>query len=911
MIQKTILLVTERLFLASLGAYPASFRRTMAQDLLHTYRAVRGEKITDGFWTSALPFVMKSPILAARDGFLERWTTNRVGTARAGRGRRGGLAHWWHDIRLTVSQNLRAPGFLIGASLTFAVGLGATVTVYSIVDNVMLRPLPYPDSEKLVQLGAQPPNDDRLWSVSLANFTDIAEQTAAFDGMATVRGLSADLSGAGAAERVFGAGVSSQFFPLFGVAPSLGRVFSDAENSVDAENVVVLSHTIWASRYGMDENVIGRAITVNDAPHVVVGVLPEDFQPPAGLGLGEVQIWLPALIPFRDRALSDRSRGMFRVVARVAGSRSIVEAQSELNVVAAGLARSHPDANTLDGQPLGLRIVPLIDQTVGAISSRLVTLLVAVAVILAIAVANLTNLLIVRSVNRRQEFIVKRALGSSTVRLIRPVVLEGVLVTVVGGTIGCALAVVGVAAFRALSPGDIPRLSDVTVDWRVVGVAAILSLTLGAVASLAPALRSTREDPANALRGASRNVAGVGGNLTRQVLVLIQAALAITLSVGAGLLINSFVRLTRVDPGFDVDEVTLMQVLIGNPDIRGSADRRDVFTNQLLQHINEIEGVTSVATTLMMPLQGLEMTSRVSKADLTVTEVGNSGNRHTVSFITWVSPDYFATMGIPFTQSGRDFVTGDVTNTGTSSIIVNEEFARAAWPGQSAVGRQIRIDGGPGSDEPHTIIGVVGNVRNAHLALPDVPSIYYLDVGRIVGPPLNVMVRSQLSTEILVPALRTAVQRVDRTIPVGFVGPLSDVVNVSMSRPRFYMFLLSTFAALAVVLAAVGIYGSVAYSVRQRTREVGVRIACGAPSAGILWLVVRQGLKPVVIGSVIGLVVAAAFTRALQQFLFGITPTDVVTLLGATLFLWGAAACACVIPASRAARIDPVTSLKE
>jgi putative ABC transport system permease protein len=800
---------------------------------------------------------------------------------------------------------------MVTAALTFAVGIGAAVTMFTIVDNVLLRPLPYRESERLVQLGTIYPNSDRLGSVSLLNFEDIVRRNTTFEHLATVRGLSADLTNGGAAERVAAAGVSSSFFPILRVTPALGRIFLSGDDGIVADRTVIVSHGLWVRRWGGDPAIIGRSISLNDQPHTVIGILPPDFRPPEGLSLGNVDVWLPKLVPFLDRQLNDRSWGLFRVLGRVIDDRPIRDAQAEMDVIARALTDEFPTDNVFDGLPIGLRVVPLIEQTVADVRTTLWTLLGAVSVILLIAVANLVNLLVVRSLERREELLVKAALGSSAIRLIRPIVLESIMVTVVGGVIGMGVAIAGVGVFRATSPGDIPRLADVAFDWRIFAIAILASLTLGVVASLVPAIRSLKHEPADTLRGSSRAVGDCLTNRTRQTLVVVQAALAMALSAGAGLLINSFVRLSQIDPGFDLANVTVMQVLVANPAVRGSAARQRTLAAELLVRIRSMEGVSTAATTLTMPLESMEVTSRLSKGDVTFTTDDRPDHRRAASFITWISPDYFATMGIPFAQAGREFRESDTSvDPGDGIVIVNAELARTVWPGQSAVGRRIQFEQGSTFAGQYAVIGVVANARHVNIAMSDVPSLYFLDTGGILGPPLNVVVKSAIEPELLIPRLRAAVQAVDPTVPIGTIRPLSTGRELSVARPLFYTLLLSSFASAAVLLAAVGIYGAVAYSVARRSREVGLRLACGARPSRIVWLILRQGLLPVTIGVLLGLVIAAASLRSLSQFLYEVEPMDPLTLTAAACVLMVTAATACLVPSARAARIAPMESLR-
>ena len=895
----------ERLLVALLRVYPSSFRRSVGTDLVATYRDRCRDEWMSGGWIGLVRYWTRTAISVAKDGMLERLAERgRTSTPKSKPQRMDSLLQ---DLHYTIRAFARRPAFFLVALITVALGIGSTTTIYSVVDGVLFRALPYPDADRLVQLGALFPGRVRMSPISLLNLRDWQERNTAFESLAAERWVDLDISGDAHPERFAGAGVTSNFFPLLGTAPLIGRSFTEAETRSEQSRLAILSHRLWQRRWGGDPSIVGQSVTLNAERFTVIGVMPADFRGPEAFRLHVTDVWVPLLVSVIGRDYSGRGRGYFTVVGRLKPDVGLLEAQSSMDVLTAALAEEYPEANTRRGEIIETRVVPLYDQTVGTIGRTLTILLAAVGFLLLIACANVANLFLARATDRRRELAVRTALGASRGRLFRQLLTESVVLAVAGGALGVGVAYVGVSAFTNFSPGDVPRIGEIAVDLPILGFALALSLVTGILVGLAPAVQSSNIDSNAAIKEGAGHLSSKHTSRLRNGLVVAETALALVLLIGAGLLVNSFVRLINVDPGFEPDGVTIVQIYDGLG-YRRSQSTALTLRRDLNARVEAIPGVQSVAFSLGLPLSG-----GGSKGIIPV-EVEGREDRVGLGTLTWVSPDFFETFGMQMAPGGRDFLPSDINlysdpddHAITAVAIVNDAFAREAWPGADPIGRRVRT---PGGAFGVTVIGVVNDITRSGLDTPDTPTMYFVDQAGVIGPALFMVVKSDVDFTALAPTLRRAIRDVDAELPIGRLSTMDAQIADSVTAPRFYTLLLSSFAAVALVLAAVGIYGTISYTVGQRTREIGVRMALGADATNVLHMVVREGLVLSAMGIAIGLAGALLLSRTLASFLFGVTTTDPTTFTVVSLILLVVAVAACYFPARRAASLDPATTLR-
>jgi len=802
------------------------------------------------------------------------------------------------DVRYGVRTLARTPGFTVAAVLALALGIGATTAIFSVVDAVLLRPLPYDRPDRLAVVltrGTGP--------VAPGNFLDWRRDASSFERMGAAEAWGTNLGGDGRPEHVEGVRVTSDIFPLLGVQPQLGRTFSADEDQAGRGQVVVLGHRLWQRRFGADAAVVGRSITLDGVPHVVVGVMPKGFEFPPFWATG-AELWAP--LPLAERAGSRNGQSL-RTFARLAPGASLEKARAEMATITGRLEREYPGTNR------NVVVRGLDDIVVGDVRSALLILLGAVGFVLLIACANVAHMLLARASARHKEVALRAALGASRARVIRQLLTESIVLAAVGGMAGVALAAAVLRALIAISPGNLPRLETAGLDPRVLAVTVVVSLVTGIAFGLAPALQASRFDLTGALREGERgSTAGAGRHRLRRLLMASELALALVLLVGAGLMIRTFVALRRFDPGFDPRRVVTAVV-----SLKGSRSeepgRRLTFYREVLDRVRALPGVVSASAINHLPLAGDVWGFPFQVEGQPPSAPGESPS----AAFRVVLPGYFQAIGLPLVR-GRDFTDDDRLGT-PGTVIVNEWLAQRYWPGADPIGKRMTLDDLDQNPEWLTVVGVARNAARGQWAaapdeemyLPLLQSRLYLE--REGGPFSFLTLVARTSTDqpaALGPSLRTAVWSVDGNVAVSEVQTMEEVVAAATSSPRFYLLLLGSFAAAALILAALGIYGVMSYSVAQRRNEIGIRMALGARRGDVLRLVMREAVGVVAIGGGIGLAVALLLTRLMGALLYGVGATDPITFVGVGALLALVALLATYVPARRAIRVDPLQALR-
>jgi len=801
------------------------------------------------------------------------------------------------DLRYGVRSLLKRPGLTAVALITLALGIGVNTAIFSAIDSVMLRPLPFKDPESLVAVW------EHTTALGIAqnefapaNYFDLRDQNQVFEDLGAFGPLSVNLTGEGEPEQLEGQLVTANVFKLLGVQPQLGRTFASDEDQKGREYVAVLSDALWARRFNRDPKVINRNITLNGESFTIVGVMPPNFFFPER----EIEIWVPwAMVPGQAEGRGDH---YFRLVARLKPGVNREQANAEAESIAARLAAAYPRTN----EGLGFVVNSFHQDYVGDLRRPMLVLFAAVGLVLLIACANVANLMLAQATTRRREIAIRMALGASRWAIARQMLTESLLLATAGGLLGVLGAIWGVEALSKLLPESLSKLQAIGVDSRVflftLGVTMLTALAFGAV----PAFHAARANPGNTLGETGRDLSGgVSGRYLRRVLVVAEVAVAVVLLVGAGLLMRSFQRLRQVDIGFKPDKLLTMRMVLPMPKYAKPENRR-AFYDELLRRVDELPGVESAGMISFLPLSTSGMKFSFS------VEGRNQPNDMQLPFALYrvVSPDYFNALGVAL-QRGRLFDSRD-SATSTPAIIINRHLAEQFWPGEDPTGKRLKI--GP-ADSPNpwaTVVGVVGNVRQAGLYGELLPELYvpYAQERRPWVAPRDLVVRVNGDSAALTGAVREAVWAVDKDQPVSNVRTMDQVFAAAVSRERFQMLLLALFATLALVLACVGLYGVISYAVAQRTHEIGVRMALGAQSRDVLRLVIRQGMVLTVAGLLLGIGVGLLATRVMADMLFGVTATDAVTFASVGGLLVVVAFLACYVPARRATKVDPLIALR-
>ncbi|HJZ73277.1 MAG TPA: ABC transporter permease [Vicinamibacterales bacterium] len=802
-----------------------------------------------------------------------------------------------HDLRYAIRTCLRVPGFALLAILTVAVGVGANAAIFSVVNATLLRPLPFPRDGELVLVSVSNRQTRQSANNAMpATFLDWRARNHSFTGLAGFREVNITLASDGRPERLVGAMVSANFFEVLQVPPALGRAFLPADEVHGAERVAVISDTLWRARFGGRREIVGQTVRFDDERYTIVGVAPPRIEYPE-----RAQLWIPPhwsvpddpLLPPSQDPSADRSHGYFFVLGRLKPGVAFAAAAADMDAVAAGLERDYPATN----QNVGAALTTLRDDLIGDVRSTTLLLFGAVGLLLLIAAANVSGLLMARATSRHQEMAIRIAIGATRRRIVRQLLTESVLLAIVGGGAGVLLAMWLVAALVRLSPTDLTVAGDVTVDTTVLTFALIVSAISGLLFGLAPARQLSGLNVTDDLKQSARGASGLRQRRLRGALVAAQIALSLVLLVAAGLTVRSFIQLQHVQPGFSADR--LLTVSISPAAARyGAPEQRAEFWERTVRALREIPGVAAVGGTSRLPL--LPGNSRRGLAIRTLP-----ADAQPVADYRTASPDYFSVMGIPLLR-GRVFDDADRENR-PQVAVVSQSAAQLCWPGVEAIGQHFQINV-PGPEI--TVVGIVGDVRSASLESAAQPTIY-VPYRQDPFPFMTFALKTPDSSAAMANAIRGAVWSVDKEQPVGAILTMDQRLSNSMARRRYSVTLLSAFGFVAILLAAVGLYGVLAFIVSQRRREIGVRIALGATARDVVADILGQGLRLTALGMAIGLVLSLAVTRLMSALLFGIAATDTATFGGAAALLALIAAAASLVPAVRASRVDPLVALRD
>jgi putative ABC transport system permease protein len=805
------------------------------------------------------------------------------------------LSELVQDLRYGWRKLWAKPGFAAVAILTLALGIGANTAIFSVVHAVLLKPLPYREPSKLVQIWEKRPDGNDRNVVSRGNYLDWRDQTTAFEAIGAYSGgFGTSLGGAGDPIRVDISAVTPSTLRILGVSPAVGRLFHEEEGLPGSASVVMLSHGLWQRRFGGDPNVIGSVLDVGDESRTVVGVMPEGFDFPKA----SVQLW--SIWPIGEEDRQSRRSHNLRVLGRLKPDATIARAQAELDAIAARLAVEYPE--WMHGW--GVNVQPYRADLVRSVRPLLLLLLGVVALVLLLACANLANLLLARAMAREREVAVRGALGAGRGRLIRQFLTESGLIALLGGGIGFALTALGLGLFVSMAPSDIPLLDDTRIEPAVFGFAAAVTLLATFLFGLVPALRSAATNLGTALRASQERAGAIRHTQLRAGLLVAEVALSVVLVIGAGLLLRSFQQLQRVDYGYNPENVLVTELSIPSsryPEIASQVD----FYRRLLARLEAVPGVLAASATSYPPAW-----DNVATFSFVIEGRPRVGPREREDPIALAvgPPGLFRTLGIPLI-SGRTFNESDGPDA-TAVLVINESFARRHWPGESPIGERISFQGhqGPWLE----IVGVVGDTRHMAADRPSWPTMYVPHAQStwswMTWIPL--ITRTEGNPEAAAPAIRAAIWELDGTLAIGRNVPLTILYSELNARRRFATVLLAVFAALAIVLGTVGVYGVLSYSVTQRTREIGVRMALGAQRSTVAGAVIRQGIALALAGIALGVPAALGLSRFLESLVFGITTRDTVTFVAVPLLLLFVAGLAAYVPARRATRVDPLQALR-
>jgi putative ABC transport system permease protein len=796
-----------------------------------------------------------------------------------------------YDLRYGFRMLLKNPGFTFAALITLALGIASSTAIFSVIDGVLLRPLPYPDSEQITILHPTLRSTGEPGGASApANYLDYAAQNDVFSYMAASRGEQASLSDGDRPERVRGTMATASFFPLFGVSPILGRALQASDEQPGHSHVVVLSSELWARRYASDRNIIGREILLNDEPYTVVGVMPPNYQPD---GYGE--LWIPSAFGVPTNTIRPnvdprpiRDSNYLDVYARLKPGVTLEKARSETDAISRRLENQYAN----DNKDTGIRVTPLHEDAVGRLRPVLMLLFAAVGFLLFIGCANVANLLLARAATRSREISIRAAMGASRYRLIRQLLTESVMLSIIGGGLGALLAAWAIPLLMAMAPPGLRGFKEIGLNGQVLAFALGVSVVTGILFGLVPALSSSSGNPSEALKQGERGSTG-GGSRRRAFLIATEVGLSLILLIGAGLMIKSFANLTKVAPGFNADRLLIFSV---GASAKADEDQQLQFYQQIVRSVATVPGVERVAAISRLPFSG-------GNSSRTFNRPGRTNEDR--ADIRIATPDYFQTMAIPLVR-GRNFTEHDTKDSAPVAII-NEETAKQAFPGEDPIGQYIE-NYGPKSEKLQ-VVGVVGNVR--HLALETAPRPeLYQPLGQGMWPLVNIAVRTSPENPLtLLPAIQQAVWKVNKSVPLGNPRSMNDMIARTLLQKKFTMLLLSIFAGAALLLAAIGLYGVISYSVAQRTRELGIRIALGAQRGDVLRLILRQGMTLVAAGVIFGVAASLGLTRLIASLLYGISASDPITFFVLSAALVFVAFIACWLPARRASAVDPIVAL--
>jgi predicted permease len=807
------------------------------------------------------------------------------------------------DLRYGLRVLRKSPGFATVAILVLGLGIGANTAIFSVVNTVLLRPLPFEDPTRIVHVWHVPPPKSfpgiTRFSVSTANYLDWRQQNDVFEDMAIYTGSSMNLTGGDKAESLLAATVAPNFFSVLGVKPLLGRTFLAGEDEPGQNHKVVLTHAFWQSRFGGNRNIVGKQITLDDEPYTVVGVMGPKFMYP----MWEEKLWTPLTLSAKERVVRGEHHSM--VVARLKRGVDIRQAQTEMSTISDRLARQYPE----DDKDWGAVVVPLREDIVGDVRPALLVLLGAVAFVLLIACANVANLLLARALARSKEIAIRTALGASRARLMQQLMFETILLALGGGVAGLLVAKFGVDLSVHFLAQQLPRATEISLDASVLGFTLAISLITGIIAGIVPSWKLSKANVNETLKQGLGRAGDSGGNRTRAALVACEVALSLVLLAGAGLMIRSLWNLRNTNPGFDSRNVLTFSLPI--PRTRYKSPTEEInFWNQALARIRALPGVETAAAVDDLPFNGgshqpIAIEGRPAVAMSEQPEVD----------VRVISTGYLRAMHIPVVR-GRDFTESDTADK-PGAILISDAMAKRFWPNEDALGKRLTMTFAPG--KIREIVGIVGDVKLDGLDQAELNSAIYEPLTQISAPPsgewrsfgLDVVVRTTTPPATLVSAVTNSVHEIDPQQAVAHVMTMDQFMAESISPQRFNMLLLATFAGLALVLAAIGIYSVLSYAVRRRVREIGIRMALGAQIRDVLRLVVFEGMKPAVAGMFIGLTGALLLGRVLAKLVFGVKTTDPATFAAVSILLMAVALLATAVPAYRATRVDPMRTLRD
>jgi putative ABC transport system permease protein len=814
------------------------------------------------------------------------------------------MLDWLADLRYGFRGLRHSPGFALGAIFVLALGIGANTAIFSIINAALLRPLPYEDSSRLMQVWHVPPAKSfpgiTLFSVSPANFLDWQRQSSSFERMAAYGGRSLTFGGTERPEAIIAAAVAPEFFSVLRVRPAIGRTFTADETQSGGAKVILLSYKFWRDHFGSDPTIVGRDITIDSRPYSVVGVMPERFGLPSF-----AQVWVPLAWSNEERAI--RGNHNYMVVGRLKAGVDVAQAKSELGAISARLEQQYPE----DDKGWGATVVPLREQLVGDVRPALLVLFGAVVFVLLIACANVANLVLAKTLARRKEIAIRTALGAGQGAILRHLLAETVLLSLAGGVLGLLLADVSIRLLAKVFTDRLPNFVEINLDMEVLVFTLVLSIVTGVLAGLVPSLRFTRTDVNEALKqGQSRGSSDAGGGKTRNVLVVSEVALSLVLLIGAGLMVRTLWELRNVRPGFDSANVLTMSVSVPRDKFASPSGQINFF-KEVLQQVRALPGVDSAGVIDSLPLGDGGSHQPFSIEGRPVLPMSEQPEVD----VRLISPGYLRAMRVPVIR-GRDLRDADAAGR-PGATLISDALARRFWPNEDPVGKHITLTFFPGV--VREIVGITGDVKGDSLDQTRPADTLYVPLAQLTVPPgeswrsfgLTIAVRTFSDPHLATSAVTSAIHQVGPDVPVLDVLSMDDVVAHSMSPQRFNFLLLAAFAALALLLAAVGIYGVLSYTVRRRVREIGIRMALGASHSDVLKMVVTDGMKPILAGVGIGLVAALALSRLVASLIFGVHPTDPLTFTAVVLILVTVGIIANILPAYRATRIEPVRILRE
>ncbi len=797
------------------------------------------------------------------------------------------------DLRYALRALRKSPGFAAVTIGVLALGIGANTAIFSVVHAVLLKPLPFPEAERIVVVPHTPPQDifpgRKYFSVSPANYYDWKAQNDVFSHMAMVAGGMASITGSGEPVSVSAYYVTSEFFSVMGAQPLVGRLLAAGDDE-PGQDVVVISEEIWKSRFGGNPSVVGTSVILDGKSHMIVGVLAAKLAYPP-----DTRLWIPLVLSPEDRAL--RAIHDFGVLARLKKNVSVESARTQMNAIATRLAAQYP----ADNKGWGAAVLPFHEDLVGDVRPALLVLLGAVGFVLLIACANVANLVLARTIARRKEIAVRAALGAGRARIVRPILAVTIVLAVAGGALGLLLAGLGVRLIVAFLGDQMPRVTDIRVDLPVLAFTFGLAVLTGVLAGLLPAWRLSHANPNDALKQGGRSDADAGNPVLRHTLVAAEVALALVLMLGAGLLVRSLGRLQSVDPGFEPKNV--LHARLSLPDGKYPENARAAFLERALERLRALPGVEAAGAMNTLPLTDGGSTQPVAIDGHPAVALSEQPE----VAVRVLSPGTLQTLRFRLVE-GRDLSAADRADA-PGAVLISETMAKRFWPGESAVGKRLTLSFSP--EKKREVVGVVADVKLRGLAKTEPISALYAPHAQMPWGWMALLVRTVQDPASATSAVRAAVRAMDPDLPIVEIGTMEEHLGETLSHPRFNMLLLAVFAALALALSALGIYSVLSYAVRRRTREIGIRMALGANRHDVLRLIVLQGMRPAFIGLLVGLAGALALGRVLSSLVFGIRATDPATFAAAGALLGLVALAACAVPAWRASRVHPTEALNE